>query len=266
VAALIGQPVGHSLSPAIHNAAFAALGLDWVYVAFPVAPDDLEAALAAVRALGVGGLSVTMPHKDRVAALVDEPSIAVQALGACNTVVALPDGRLAGENTDGDGLVDALIHGQVAVAGARVVVLGAGGAGRSIVEALGRRGARDVAVLNRTPERALIAAELAGAVGRVGSLADVSTADIIVNATSVGMGASGLLPLDATLLRPDHVIFDTVYQPLVTPLVAAAGAIGCQTFDGVSMLICQAARQFRLWTGQEAPIDVMRAAVQAAID
>jgi shikimate dehydrogenase len=265
VAALIGQPVGHSFSPAIHNAAFAALGLDWVYVAFAVAPDGLVAALGAVRSLGIGGLSITMPHKDRVAALVDAPSVAVRALGACNTVVAMPGARLAGENTDGDGLVDALFHGDVAVEGARVVVLGAGGAGRSVAEALGRWGAADVAIVNRTHDRALVAAQLAGAAGRVGSSADVADADIVVNATSVGMGTSGLMPIGASLLRPGLVVFDAVYNPIVTPLLAAARSLGCQTFDGLAMLVCQAARQFKLWTGQDAPIEVMRVAVQTAI-
>jgi shikimate dehydrogenase len=257
--------VGHSMSPAIHNAAFAALGLDWVYVAFDVAPADLDVALAAVRAFGIGGLSVTMPHKDRVAVLVDEPSVAVRALAACNTVVVLPDGRLRGENTDGDGLVDALAHGEVSVSGARVVVIGAGGAGRAVAEAMGRRGAADVAVVNRSAERAQVAAALAGVAGRVGTLDDMRTADIIVNATSVGMGGSGLVPMDPALLQPGQVVFEAVYQPLVTPLLAAAAERGCRTFDGLGMLVCQAARQFQLWTGHEAPIDVMRAAVTASI-
>lgn len=265
IAALIGQPVGHSMSPAIHNAAFREVGLDWRYVAFNVSPQGLEGALRAVSALGLGGLAVTMPHKARVAQLVDEPSVAVRALAACNTVIPLADGRLAGENTDGDGLVDSLLAGQVEVAGRRVVVLGAGGAGRAIAEAIGRTGAGDVAVVNRTVDNAQVAATLAGPAGRVGDLTDVADADIIINATSVGMGVGGGFALDPQLLRVNHVVVDAVYQPLITPLLGAAAERGCQTFDGLGMLVFQAARQFRLWTGVEAPLATMRAAVTTAM-
>lgn len=253
------------MSPAIHNAAFREVGLDWRYVAFNVAPEALESALQAVSALGLGGLAVTMPHKDRVAQLVDAPSVAVRALAACNTVVPLGDGRLAGENTDGDGLVDSLLAGGVTIAGSRVLVLGAGGAGRAIAEAVGRNGASDVAVLNRTAERAHVAAALAGAVGRIGVLADVANADIVINATSIGMGGGGGLAIDPSLLRASHVVVDAVYQPLITPLLGAAAERGCLSFDGLGMLVFQAARQFQLWTGFEAPLAAMRAAVQTAI-
>lgn len=265
VVALIGQPVGHSMSPAIHNAAFREAGLDWLYVAFRVSPDGVEAALRAVPALGLGGLSVTMPHKAQVAQLVDEPSSAVQALAACNTVIPLSDGRLAGENTDGDGLVDSLMAGGVKVAGSRVVLLGAGGAGRAIAEAIGRNGASEVVIINRTIEKAQVAADLAGPVGRVGAMTDVTAADIVINATSVGMGGAGAFALDPSLLRPNHVVVDAVYQPLITPLLGAAAERGCHTFDGLGMLVFQAARQFRLWTGSEAPLAAMRAAVHTAI-
>ena len=265
LAALIGRPVGHSMSPAIHNAAFAALGLNWAYVAFDVAPENLTQALGSVRVLGIGGLSVTMPHKAGVASLVDDPSPSVQALGACNTVVVLPDGRLRGENTDGDGLVDSLEAGNQPVAGRRVVIFGAGGSGRSVAEAFGRRGAADVAIVNRTPTPAVTAAGLAGSVGRVGTVGDVSAADIIVNSTSLGMGDSGSVPFDVSLLQPHHVVVDAVYQPLVTPLLAAAATTGCRTFDGLGMLVYQAARQFTLWTGHDAPIDVMLAAVRRSL-
>ncbi len=154
LAAVIGHPVEHSLSPALHNAGFASLGVDWAYVAFDVAPGGAVAALAGMRALGIGGLSVTMPHKEDVAAAVDVLDPAAAALRSVNTVVALRDGRLAGHSTDGDGFVASLGAEGVAIAGRAVCVLGAGGAARSIVEALARNGAAQVVVVNRSAERA----------------------------------------------------------------------------------------------------------------
>jgi shikimate dehydrogenase len=265
LAGVIGQPVRHSMSPALHNAAYRELGLDWLYVAFEVDPRDLAAALRSVTALGLGGLSVTMPHKDHVAILVDEPTEAVRALGACNTVVPLPDGSLAGHNTDGDGLLDSFRHDHIDIAGRRIVVVGAGGAGRSIAEAFGRSDAAELVVINRDEAKAAMAAKLAGGIGRVGTADDLADADIIVNATSVGMGDSGAVPFDPALLRAQQVIVDVVYKPLVTPLLALAAANGCRTVDGLGMLAFQAARQVRLFTGHDAPIAAMLAAARAAV-
>jgi shikimate dehydrogenase len=265
LAGVIGQPVRHSLSPALHNAAYRELGLDWLYVAFEVDPRDLAAALRVVTALGLGGLSVTMPHKDHVAILVDEPTDAVRALGACNTVVPLPDGGLAGHNTDGDGLLDSLRHDHIDIAGRRVVVVGAGGAGRSIAEAFGRSEAAELVVINRDAAKAAVAAKLAGGIGRIGTADDLAEADIIVNATSVGMGNSGAMPFEPAFLRAQQVVVDVVYKPLITPLLALAAAKGCRTVDGLGMLAFQAARQVRLFTGHEAPIQAMVAAARAAV-
>ena len=265
VAAVIGSPVRHSLSPAIHNAAFAACGLDWAYVAFEVAAGGAGAALAAMRTLGLGGLSVTMPHKDDVAAAVDECSDAASVLRAVNCVVPLPDGRLRGENTDGDGFVDALAaDAGWSPAGARCVVLGAGGAARSIVRALGASGAAEVVVVNRTASAAQVAAGLAGPVGRVGAAHDVAGAHLVVNATSVGMGGTGV-PCAPELLRSGQVVVDCVYHPLRTPFLDAAQAQGARTLDGVGMLVHQAAHQFRCWTQQEPPVAAMDAAARAAL-
>ena len=192
VAGIIGSPVEHSLSPVMHNAAFAACGLDWVYVAFEVAAGAAAAALSAVRTLGLAGLSVTMPHKTVVAGLVDERSPAVEALAAANTVVVRSDGTLVGETTDGDGFLDALRldHG-IEPAGLSVVVFGAGGAARSVVLALAGAGCREVVVVNRTAETAQAAAALAGGRGRVGGPADVRRADLVVQATPRGHGRAG---------------------------------------------------------------------------
>ena len=263
LAAVIGAPVRHSLSPALHNAAFAATGLDWVYVALEVAPGRAAAALDAVRVLGIAGLSVTMPHKADVAAAVDECTPAAAALGAVNCV-EVRDGRLVGHNTDGDGFVDSLrAEAGFDPAGRRAVVLGAGGAARAVVVALAAAGASEVVVVNRTEARAVEAARLAGAVGRAGDADAVAGADLVVNATSVGMtGAGGVdLPCDVALLRPGQVVADLVYQPLDTQFLKAARSRGATAVNGVGMLLYQAARAFTIWTGVPAPVAAMRDAV-----
>jgi shikimate dehydrogenase len=263
VAGVIGAPVAHSLSPAIHNAAFAALGLDWTYAAFEVAPGDVARALDGMRALGLRGLSVTMPHKEDVARLVDACSDDATALGAVNCVVAR-DGRLVGENTDGPGFIDALRDEAFDPAGARCVVIGAGGAARAVVLALARAGAGDVGVANRTPSRGAAAAALAGAAGRTVELDAVSGADLVVNATPIGM-VDDALPLDPERLGKGQRVADLVYHPAITPLLAAAGARGATTLNGLGMLVHQAARAFELWTGETAPVRVMRAAAEAEL-
>ena len=259
VAAVIGSPVRHSLSPALHNAAFAASGADWVYTAFEVAPGRAGDALAAMRTLGLGGLSVTMPHKDDVADAVDELDPAAAALHSVNTVVRLADGRLRGHSTDGAGFVASLAEAGADPMGRRVVVLGAGGAARAVVDALGRAGAAEVVVVNRNADRATTAAALAGPVGRVGSAADVADAELVVNATSVGMGTLEL-PLDPGMLRAGQVVADLVYHPLETALLAAARAAGARVVDGLGMLVHQAALQQELWLGARPDTAVMRAA------
>ena len=264
LAGVIGTPVRHSLSPAIHNAAYQECGLDWVYVALEVGEGQANAALAGMRALGITGLSVTMPHKDAAFAAVDELSPAARSMRAVNCV-HLENGLLVGHNTDGDGFVDSLrSDAGVEPRGLSVVVIGAGGAARSVIEALGRSGAASVSVINRTPERASEASTLAGSVGRVGSWDDVNGADLVVNATSVGLGGQGM-PVSASLLRNGQVVADLVYHPLETPLLAAARAVGARAVDGLGMLVHQAAHQFRIWTGVEPPVAVMRRAALAEL-
>ena len=262
VAAVIGSPVQHSLSPALHNAAFRAAGLDWVYVAFEVAPGRAPEALVSMRTLGLGGLSVTTPHKEDVAAAVDALAPAAAALRSVNTVV-WSDGQLVGHSTDGDGFVASLAASGVSVGGRAVAVVGAGAAARSVVDALGRAGAGDLAIVNRTPARAAAAAALSS-VGRVGSAADIAGADVVVNATSVGLG-SDELPLDPAALRAGQVVADLVYHPLQTALLRAAAARGCTTIDGLGMLVHQAALQQQLWTGIAPDPATMRAAAEAEL-
>jgi shikimate dehydrogenase len=264
VAAVIGCPVRHSLSPVIHNAAFRALGLDWVYVAFEVPPGAAVGAVAAMRGLGIEGLNVTMPHKSDVAGAVDRLTPAAQALGAVNTVLrGRPRDELVGDNTDGAGFLDALrIDEGFDPAGRRCVVVGAGGAGRAVVRALAEAGAAAITVVNRTADRAVAAADLGGAAGRVGVPGDAAEADLVVNATPSGMrdGDAPDLPVDPATLGPGQLVVDLVYHPAVTPLVEAARARGAAAANGLGMLIHQAAHAIRLWTGEDPPLEVMSAA------
>ncbi len=261
VAAVIGHPVRHSLSPLLHNAAFDALGLDWVYGAFDVEPGAGEAAVRAVATLGLGGLSVTMPHKDAAAAAVDELSPTAAALGAVNCVVNR-DGTLVGENTDGDGFVASLrIDHGIDPAGMRCVVLGAGGAARSVILALATAGATEVVVVNRTDATARVAAQLAGDSGRVADESAVAEADLVVNGTPVGMAGTGVsgreLPVDPSLITARQIVADLVVHPLRTPLLEVAAERGARTVPGLGMLVHQAAIAFEHWTGEHAPLDAM---------
>jgi shikimate dehydrogenase len=264
VAGVIGSPIRHSLSPILHNAAFRSLGLDWVFLAFEVPEGEGAAAVAGARALGIEGLSVTMPHKAEVIPALDKLSPTAERLGAVNTVTR-QGSALLGESTDGAGFLDALrLDEGFDPAGRRCVVLGAGGAARAVVLALAEAGAAEVTVVNRTPERAESAAALAGAVGRVGRSDDAAEAELVVNATSVGMG-DGQVPVDPATLGSGQLVVDLVYHPAVTPLVAGARAAGATAVNGLGMLIHQAAHAFRHWTGQEPPLPAMSAAALASM-
>jgi shikimate dehydrogenase len=267
VVGVIGQPVAHSLSPLLHNAAFDALGLDWVSVAFSVPAGSLPGALAGMRALGIVGLSVTMPHKQEAATLVDECTPVAERLGVVNCITGT-DGRLVGDSTDGPGFVEALRRpeeqggGNFDPAGRRCVVVGAGGASRAVVLALAGAGALEVVVVNRTAARAAETAALAGDCGRVGQPADVAHADLVVQATPVGMaGVAGgdgtAVPFDPALLHAGQVVSDLVYHPMVTPLMEAARAHGARAVGGLGMLVHQAALAVERWTGGPVPVDAM---------
>lgn len=265
VAAVIGDPVRHSLSPTILNAAFRDLGLDWVYLAFEVPDGKAPEALDAMRVLGLDGLSVTMPHKTATAAAVDRLSPDAAALGAVNCVVRRGD-ELVGENTDGVGFLAALVADTgYDPTGGSCAVVGAGGAARAVVLALARAGAAEVLVVNRTRGRAEAAAQLAGRVGRVGTERDLADVDLVVQATPVGMGsidAADATPFDPDLLHRGQVLVDLIYQPAQTALLAAAGARGVTVANGVGMLVHQAAVAFELWTGKPAPLAAMTAALR----
>jgi shikimate dehydrogenase len=267
VAALIGSPVGHSLSPVIHQAAFDAAGIDWRYVAFDVPAGEADLALSAMRVLGISGLSVTTPHKEQVAACVDVLEPEASLLGAANTVVVDFGGQLIGHNTDGHGFVAALRHDGIEIEGMNVAVLGAGAAARSVIAAVDVAKAADIVVINRTRRNAERALSVARGYARLpsGDVNDeLARADLIVNATTVGFD-SELLPLDPAVLRPGQLVADLVYHPLETALLRAARAVGARTIDGLGMLIHQAALQQMLWVGYEPDVTVMRAAAEAEL-
>ncbi len=275
---VMGWPVAHSLSPAMHNAAFAALGLDHIYVPLPVPPERLDEALRGLAGLGFAGANVTVPHKEAIVTHLDDMSPRVRAIGSANTIVVRPDGTLWGDSTDGPGFLADLAAQGVDPAGKQVALLGAGGAARSVAHALAEAGAA-VAVLNRTPGRAAalcqtIQAAAPGARISAHPLPEAlpalaATADLIVNATSLGLHGSE--PADwsqiAEHLRPGLVVYDLVYTSrgagrALTPFRALAASAGARTIDGLGMLVQQGARSFEIWTGRPAPVAVMQAAVE----
>ena len=264
LAAVIGHPVRHSLSPVMHEAVFEAAGLDWGFTRFELVSGGVPTAVAAMPVLGIGGYAVTMPHKEAAFEAVDEVDVAVRRLRSVNTIVLRTDGTTFGTSTDGRGLVDWIRASGVEIAGSSVVVVGAGAAARSIVQALDADGgARDVAIVNRTHSSAVEAAGLSE-VAVVGTPADISDADLVVNATSVGMGTTEL-PIDTGLLRPGQVVADIVYHPLDTALLRAARSAGAAAIDGLGMLVHQAVLQQELWTGRRPDPAVMRAAAERAL-
>ena len=262
MAAVVGDPVRHSLSPVLHNAAFEALDLDWVYVAMAVPAGGGAGAVAAMHALGIDGLSVTMPLKHEVVGAVDRLTGVAERLQAVNTI-GRRGPEVVGDNTDGAGFIDALRHDEgFEPSGRRCLVVGAGGAARAVVVALAGAGAAEVIVVNRTLERAEAAAALADGAARVGVAGDAGEADLIVNATPVGMAGvdDGALPLDPANLGGGQLVVDLVYHPLITPLMEAARTRGAAATNGLGMLIHQAAHAFRIWTAEEPPLEVMSAA------
>jgi shikimate dehydrogenase len=269
---VLGWPVAHSRSPAIHNAAFAALGMDtWHYQLLPVPPALFAETVRALGQVGFIGANVTIPHKQAALALAAESSPAARAIGAANTLTFAADGGIVAENTDAPGLIAALGGLVDLPAHPRVLVLGAGGSARAAVWALREAGASEVAVWNRTPERAEALARELGA----RAVAVAVDADLLVNCTSVGLDAADGVERSATQqealnqlgLTFDQVgkysyVADLVYRSGSTQLLAAATSHGARTLDGLDVLVAQGALSFELWTGRQPPLDVMRAAAR----
>jgi len=269
---LLGWPLAHSVSPAMQDAAFRALGLPWRYELLPVPPGELAAAVAALEEQGFAGANVTVPHKEAAVALVDQVEAGAQAIGAVNTLVRR-GGVWLGTNTDAAGFMAALRGAGFEPAGRRALVLGAGGAARAVVYALGQAGCPAV-VYNRTVERARrLAQELASpgaaAATVVASLAglDLDGLDLLVNATALGQWPRAeASPWPEALPLPAHwTVFDLVYNPAETRLLARARATGATAVSGLEMLVQQGALSFTLWTGLAAPLQVMRTAARQAL-
>lgn len=272
VLGVFGHPVSHSLSPVMHNAAIEALGIDYVYVPFHVLPDDLNKAVDGIRALGIAGVNVTIPHKERIIEFLDEVSEHSMRIRSVNTVINR-GGHLIGDTTDGCGFLRSAQAEWGKLDGSQVLILGAGGSAKAVSFALAEIGC-EIAIANRTAERAEQLAEglnvvfgnrTAKAVGMQREVlkSEVEKADLLINSTSVGMSPDiDGSPLPADLLHSRLLVYDLVYNPPITRLVAEARSCGAKALNGLGMLTYQGATSLEMWTGLEAPIDVMTKAVR----
>ncbi|WGM88955.1 MAG: shikimate dehydrogenase [Candidatus Bathyarchaeum tardum] len=274
VCAIIGDPVEHSLSPVMHNAAFKELGLNLVYVAFTVTAKDLKDALLGVKSLGLNGLNVTMPHKNEVIKYLDELDVTAKSVGAVNTILN-NQGKLRGYNTDGEGAIIALQENGVCPEKMKLVLLGAGGAAKAIAYQAAQN-VNELVVLNRNSDKAKNLVKLLpknfGASVKSGPLSfkvlkqELETADILINATCVGMHPDNeISPVPSKLLRPDLNVMDIIYNPLETKLLKDAKTVGAKVISGLEMLIYQGSVAFHIWTNCPAPVEVMRKAALNAL-
>lgn len=278
-----GWPVVHSLSPVMHVEAFGSLGVEADYVAFEVGPDDLEGALDLMGRAGVRGLNLTVPHKAPAVGLVGEISEEARLAGAVNTLVFAEGGRRAGHNTDARGFARAIREEfRMPLSELKVLILGAGGAGRAIALQAARERAERIIIANRTVARAEALArdiapiflddKLEGQAARLRAVplggaaleAEADGVDLIVNATSVGLRPGDPSPMPAHLFRPHHLVYDTIYSPARTPLIEAALEAGARGANGLSMLLHQGALSLEIWLGRQAPLDAMRRALRRA--
>jgi shikimate dehydrogenase len=269
VCALIGDPIEHTMSPPMHNAAYKELGLDYIYLPFQVKQEHLRQAVAGLKALHVRGFNVTMPHKVSIIPMLDGLDPLAEKIGAVNTVVN-DNGVLTGYNTDGLGVLKALLEKGLEPEGKKVVVIGAGGASRAISYVLAQRGAR-LTILNRKLEldwADKIAASIRKDLGAAVKVMELGVkqlesalagADILIHATSVGMSPdTGKSLVPAELFKSGLTVFDVIYSPLKTKLLREAEDAGCRTIGGVDMLVWQGVLCFEKWTGQPAPFETMR--------
>ena len=266
---VIGDPIEHSLSPALHNAAFKVLKLDCVFLAFKVKTGEVESAIRGMRGLGIRGLNVTMPHKEAVIAYLDEVDSAAKFLGSVNTVLN-DNGKLNGFSTDGIGALNALKENGVTLNGKKVLLLGGGGAAKTIAFALAKV-VDELIILNRSPEKITPLTKImnrefnkqvsGGLLAPSAIQKNIQNVDILINATSVGMHPNDEHSLvEPQWLRPDLTVMDIVYNPIETKLAKDAKKAGAKVISGVEMLIYQGAASFEVWTGHKAPVEVMRKA------
>jgi len=259
---IFGDPIGHSLSPAMHNAALAAMGIEACYHAFRVPPHRLKEAISGAEAMGFGGLNLTIPLKEIALEIIEADDLA-RAIGAVNTISF--DGKVRGHNTDGKGAIRSLQDAGVRLRGSEVVLIGAGGAARAIAYTLAGEGA-EISIANRNVLRAEELAESIG--GSAFGLKDlerlIPRADVVINATSVGMREGNPRLFPAHLLKKGQVVFDVIYSR-ETELLKDAAAAGAAALDGVMMLVYQGAAALQIWTGREAPVEVMEQAVRASL-
>ena len=261
VLGLLGWPVEHSLSPAMHNAAFKHLGLDCCYLTFPVKPELLKDAVKAVRALDLTGVNVTVPHKEKVIPFLDKVDKEAAFIGAVNTIVNQGD-KLTGYNTDGRGFMRSLSEARISVKNKNVLIVGAGGASRAIGYYLCQSASKlflyDIDIKK--------AGKLIGALKKInnnvfpaGNINNLDQYDVIINATPLGLKKGDSLPVNVNLLKPKHVVCDLIYKS--TPLLQRASRKGCRTLNGLGMLLWQGVFAFELWTGKKPPVEVMRKAL-----
>ncbi len=270
ICGIIGDPVDHTLSPAMHNTAFKELNLDFVYVAFRVRKDELKHAIAGAKSLDIHGLNVTMPHKNAVMKYLDEIYSTAKSISAVNTILN-DEGRLKGYNTDGLGAIKALKENGISLKGKKLLLLGAGGAGKAIAFHAAQE-VEELVILNRTTQKAKKLAEVlrkkfdkkisGNSLSAKIIKEELRDADILVNATSVGMHPNVSRSLvDPSWLRPDLCVMDVVYNPIETKLAKDAKALGAKVISGVEMLVYQGAASFEIWTNHAAPVEVMKQAV-----
>jgi shikimate dehydrogenase len=268
--AVFGSPIRHSASPAMHNAAFAALGLNWRYVAFEVDPKNLRAAIAGARAMNFAGINLTVPHKLLAVDMVDRLDASAKKWGAVNTILFNERGA-TGYNTDADAIITSLREDlKVEVRGAKVLLLGAGGAGRTAALRLAAEKVAELYLVNRTVSKALeIGSEIKKQFPSVAVSVGYPKArvDLVLNATSLGLQAGDASPLDTKQfsLKQTRAVYDMIYRPAQTALLAAAKKSGCKTANGLGMLLHQGAKAFEIWTGKPAPLAVMRRALEENI-
>ena len=272
IVGVIGDPVEHSRSPQMHNAAFAKAGLDYVYVPFHVRPDDLADAIAGFKAINVVGINVTLPHKQTVIRFLTSISREAKLIGAVNTL-SFNDGEIHGDNTDAPGVLRALAENKnmSVPVDENVVVLGAGGAARAVVVALALAGVASITIANRTTEKAISLAKEMGQ--KTGVLMDgmgltdtrlrnaVHQSALLVNTATTSMDANHPLLISADWLQPNTIVYDIVYTPPVTPLMQAAAERGCHILGGIGMLVHQGAIAFEKWTGVTPCTETMRHAL-----